>query len=197
MVVAGKVLWVGAATSVIFVTTKRLFCHDKSVLVLTKVLAWMFLFVATKLLSQQIFAATNIILSWFFVCGHDKHTFVMTKHLLSWQKYACHDKSFVMTNMCLSWQKVYHDYHNFVVTNILLLWQKKKCFVTTNTHLSWHRKVVVNVCWKVMRCMGVCVLGVGGGGCYCLRWMWVCVLGFRRSGFFLFFLYSCFYSSLC
>ena len=59
----------------------------------------------------------------------DKDVFVMTKHLLSQQKYACHDKTFVATKLCLSQQThVCHDKNilvttkllNFVMSNILL-----------------------------------------------------------------------------
>ena len=32
---------------------------------------------------------------------HDEHAFVVTKRLLSQQKYACHDKSFVATKLIL------------------------------------------------------------------------------------------------
>ena len=56
------------------------FCHDKSFVVKKD------MFVVTKLLLWQIF--------------------VTTKHLLSWQKYACRDKTFC------------HDKHVFVATNM-------------------------------------------------------------------------------
>ena len=60
--------------------------------------------------------------------------FVVTKYVLTRQKYACRDKTFVVTNMCLSWQ------------NTSLLWQTCVChnkdvfchdktFVTTNIFL--------------------------------------------------------------
>ena len=58
----------------VFVTTKHIFCHDKSMLV------------TTQLLSQQ----TSFLLQQ-NVC-HNKHTFVATKDVF------CHDKQvFVMT----------------------------------------------------------------------------------------------------
>ena len=113
-----EVLLVGAATSVIFVATKvfsrqtcvccdesfvttnmfvvtkQLFCHDKSMFVATKLCQ-------DKYLSGQI---------WQNVCC-DKHNFVTTK-LLLWQKMC-----FVVTNVCLLQQNM------FVVTKHLL-WQK-------------------------------------------------------------------------
>ena len=72
----------------------------------------------------------------------------MTKHkYLSWQKYACCNKTFVMTKLCLSWQI-------FVTTNVLL-WQMFCCdhhtFVTTN-NLFCHDKhmFVMTSKWPVV-----------------------------------------------
>ena len=110
-----------AATSIIFVATKGVFCcnsHDKSMLVTTKHLSRQ-IFVITKALSQQqqqnhTFVMTSILLSCQKTC------FVMTSILLSCQKTSfvmtivfccdkyvfCHDKS-VCGNKLLSWQKWY------------------------------------------------------------------------------------------
>ena len=65
-------------------------------------------------------------------CCHDKHVFVATKHffchnknmlitrkLLLWQNYVCHDKTFVATDICL-------NKHNFVATKVLS-WQGYFC----------------------------------------------------------------------
>ena len=66
------------------VVIKHVFCHDKSMLVATKV------FVATKL--------CLLFLSWQNFCC-DRHVFVMTKVLL---QHVCHDKhNFVATTSCL------------------------------------------------------------------------------------------------
>ena len=97
------------------------FC-DKSMLVMTNVLLWKIM-----LLNY----ATNIFLSWQKFC-HDKHVFVMTKHIFLWQEYACHDKSFVVKNyVChekifLSQQIFLCDKHNFVVTKVLF-WHAYFC----------------------------------------------------------------------
>ena len=109
---------VGAATSIIFVTTKVLslqtrlswqtcawhaFCHNKS------------MFIVTKLLLQQNYDC------------HDKYLSWQTFWVLSWQKYfatttkIC-DRTFVTTSILLLRQKT-----RFVMTNT--------CFVTTNTCL--------------------------------------------------------------
>ena len=73
-----------------FCCKKKHACHDKT-------------FVATNIFSS--FATTNIILSRQKFC-RNKLTFVTRSlllprqtHLLSRQKYACHDKSFVATNI--------------------------------------------------------------------------------------------------
>ena len=89
-----------AATSIIFVTTKRLLsqqkyaCHDKTFLLQH---VWQ-IFVATNvILSGQ--TCVCCILSWQKFC-HDKHTFVMTKDMF------CPWHVFVTTKL-LSWQKLY------------------------------------------------------------------------------------------
>ena len=79
---------VGAATSIISVATKHIFCHDKSMLGTAKVLS-----------QQNIFVATNMCLLWQTFC-RDKHTFVTTRHVLSWQTCVCRD-IFVMTKLLL------------------------------------------------------------------------------------------------
>ena len=81
----------GAATSIIFVVTSLamfvMSCHDKSILVMTK------LFVATQLLSRQKF------------CLY-KHTCHDKRCVLLRQTHVCCDKhkTFVMTKLCLSQQ---------------------------------------------------------------------------------------------
>ena len=91
------------------------------------------IFVATKVLSQQ---------SWQTCVYRDK------TRLLSWQKYACHDKHiFVMTNICC-------NKHNFAVTkhvfcrdeSMLVATKRlqKMCFIATNMCvttklLSWQK----------------------------------------------------------
>ena len=76
---------VGAATSIIFVTTKHIFCCDKHLL-------W------------QIFVATNLIMS-------QKNFFTVSLLLLGQtcvcQKYACHNKSLIAASIPLSWQKTF------------------------------------------------------------------------------------------
>ena len=75
-----------------FVTTKHVFCHDKIMLIATKVLS-----------RQNTLVATNIIWSKQKFC-RDKHTFVATKYVF------CPDKPmFVATNTCLSRQNFCHD----------------------------------------------------------------------------------------
>ena len=97
-------------------------------------------FVATKLLSWQIFVATNTCLSNQKFC-HNKHTFVMTKDVF------CHDKHvLVMTKVSLSRQKVCRDKRvccnkylsSFVTTSIHLSQQKPYAFVMTKL-LLWQK----------------------------------------------------------
>ena len=108
--VVSNQLWVGvnlslagAATSIIFVATKHVFCHDKSMLVATKLVARQnfcrdkHIFVVTKHLSRQTFVATNIILSRQKFC-HYKLTFVTT------------NTSFVAIEVCLSRQNIWPNF---------------------------------------------------------------------------------------
>ena len=115
---------------VLFVTTKQVFCHDQKKKLLSRqnyVCRVKHIFVTTKLLLQQIFVATNIILSQQKFC----RIFCRDKtHLLLWQKYACHDKiMFVETNNYYCCDK------SFVCAKIVLLCQKfchnKDTFVMT------------------------------------------------------------------
>ena len=86
----------GAARSIIF-ATKHIFCHNKSMLVATKLLSWQ-----NTSFSQQKYADISVVikvLQWQFFFLLSKHTFVKTKDVF------CHDKHmFVATNTCLSWQ---------------------------------------------------------------------------------------------
>ena len=66
---------------------------------------------------------------------------VVTKRLLSRQKYACHDKSFVITKLCSSQQNFCVDKHTFVVTKDVSCCDKH-VFVTTKS-FSWQ-----NFCHK-------------------------------------------------
>ena len=68
--------------------------------------------------TSVIFIATNTCLS-------------RQTHLLSRQKYACHDKTFVTTNIFLSRQiNICRDKHNIVATSLLLS-RQNTCFVAT------------------------------------------------------------------
>ena len=121
IIIITKIYSARAATSMIFVTTKHVFCHDKSMLVTTKVCfprqnycRDKHIFVTTKLLSRQIFVATNII------C-RDK-TVVATSLLLSRQTRVCREKNtcFTATKVCLSRQtRICRDKIMFVVTKRL------------------------------------------------------------------------------
>jgi len=113
---------VGAATSIIFVTTNvfvfvmtKYFCHDKT-FVVTNICRDKPMFVVTKVLSQQAYFCRNtslLLLRQTHVCC-DKSKLVATKpllwqnyvdRLLSWQKYVCHDKHFCCDKRrVLSWQ---------------------------------------------------------------------------------------------
>ena len=103
--ITGLLSLVGAVTSIIFAATKHIFCHDKSMLVIT------------EYLSRQIyFVATNI-------C-HNKRNFV-AKIVLSWQAYFCGDNTCLsqqifVTMKVLSQQIHLCDKHNFVATKVLL-----------------------------------------------------------------------------
>ena len=95
----------GAATSIIFVVTKVLswqtrVCHDKKTHLLSQHIC----------LSRQIFVGMKVLLRHACFCCikrvcHDKTP------LLSWQKYACRNKTFVTKIVCC-------DKYNFVTTNI-------------------------------------------------------------------------------
>ena len=92
----------------VFVMTKHVFCCDKNACCNKHA---KHVFVMTKLSSQQIFVATNIILLGQKFCCN-KHTFVVTNTCLSFQ-----NTSFVVTKVCLSQQ-------NYVCHNKYLLRQK-------------------------------------------------------------------------
>ena len=95
----------GAATTIIFVTTKEkhvfvmtkhVFCCNKSTLAMKKLLSWQNenllwqnVFVVTKLLLWQIFVATNMCLSQ---QNYVKMCFVMTNTCLSQETCVSHDK---------------------------------------------------------------------------------------------------------
>ena len=71
--------------------------------------------------------------------------FIVKTHLLSRQKYACHDKTFVTTKWYLSWQNIFvvinicRDKIMFVVTNIC----HNRCFATTKVFC--HGSFVVTI----------------------------------------------------
>ena len=121
------------------VVTKHVFCCDKSMLVVTKVLLRKSYGCCNKIfLSQQNFChgkhnfvATSILLLWQTHVCSDK------THVLSWQKYACWDKTFVMTN-------IFFCDKGFVSTSILLFPQKM-CSVMINTCLSWQNFFVTKI----------------------------------------------------
>ena len=79
-----------------FVVTKHVFCHNKSMLVVTKIFCH----------DKHNFVATNIILSWQKFC-HDKHTLAMTKDMF------VVTSTFIATKLYLWWQKM-----GFVATNL-------------------------------------------------------------------------------
>ena len=94
----------------VFVTTKHVFCGDKSMLV------------TTTCLLRHNFVATGILMLGQKTC------FVMTNTCLSRQKYACHDKiifvvtkSYVATNIIFSRQNFSHDKPTFVTTKMILV----------------------------------------------------------------------------
>ena len=83
--------------------------------------ATIIIFVATKVLSRQIFL-------WRKKFCRDKHTFVAIKDV-----FCRDDHVFVATEVCLQWQLlswqncVCCDKHVFVATNIILSWQAYFC----------------------------------------------------------------------
>ena len=100
----------GAATSIIFVATKKFghdkpICHNKHMSVMTQNTS----FVKTKLclLQHNIFAVTKLL-----------HMFVTTK-VLSWQAYFRRNENmFATTKVSLSQQNFCHNKILFVATNI-------------------------------------------------------------------------------
>ena len=111
--------------------------------------AWVQSFCAMCLLlagagTSVIFVMTNI-LSQQRCVFHNKHVFVMTKHvfchdksmlgvtkLLLWQNYVCHDKSFIVTDIC-------HNKHMFLVTKAF---SQQAYFCWDKRHvLSWQTHV--------------------------------------------------------
>ena len=114
----------GAATSIIFVTTKVLSRQtrcDK-----TQSLSWQkcarcdkVMFVATNMCFLHNFVATKV-LSWQVYFCHDKHMLVMTKHVKSLN--FCHNKIMFVATKVLSWQNIFscgkfcHNRHIFVTT---------------------------------------------------------------------------------
>ena len=133
-----------------FVTTNTCLLQQNTSFVVTKVcLSWQVLsqifvcvFVAVKLLLQQIFVVTNIILLWQNVC-HDKHTFVITNTCLSWQ-----NTSFVTTKICLSRQSFCHNKHVLVATNVC----RDKSFVTPSILLSQQKTCFDVLMWQTHVC---------------------------------------------
>ena len=128
----------------VFIATNRFLlrqtcvCHDATCLLSRQKYACgdKIMFFATKLLSQQIFVATNTCL---FVCRDTG--FVLTSILLSRQKMC-----FAATKVCMSRQYLCRKRNMFVATNIyrdtsfvttsMLLSRQKTYFVATNMCLS-------------------------------------------------------------
>ena len=109
---------VGAATSIIFVATKNVFCRDKSMLAATKLLSRQNTFVASNTCLSRSFVATSVLLL------QQKACFVATNTFLSRQKKkkkALSRQIFLATNLIL-----------FVARNIC----RNKSFVSTSIHLS-------------------------------------------------------------
>ena len=123
-----KVIWLGlewyrlslagAATSIIFVVTKHVFCRYKSVFVATKLLLWQTCFCRNKYnfcrdkftsITTNIFVATKHV----FCC--DKNMLVMIK-VLSRQKFLLQQKYFVATNIIMLWQKCCCSKNAFVAS---------------------------------------------------------------------------------
>ena len=92
----------------VFVVTKHIFCHDKSMRSMT------------KLLSRQAHVCHNF-------C-HTKHTFVTTKDVFFRQKKNC----FVVTNMCLS-QKTFVTTKIILVAAMIQTWS----FITESHDPQW------------------------------------------------------------
>ena len=60
--------------------------------------------------------------------------------LLSWQKYACHDKTFVKTKLCLSQLNFCHN--NFFMTNTCFC-HNKRCILSWQTHVCCEKTMLV------------------------------------------------------
>ena len=76
-------------------------------------------------------------------------------HLLSWQKYACHDETFVTTNnYYVCWDKIFLLWQNCCCDMCLSSFvMTKGCYVVTNMCMSWQffcrdkiMFVVKNIC---------------------------------------------------
>ena len=116
---------VGAATSIIVVTTKHVFCRNKSMLAVTKRLSQQYYVCRNKIFwLQQNFVMINTCLLWQAYFCHDRTRFVATnifllqQHFCHDKYYVCHDKTFATTKDMFC-----HDRHVFVTTNMCLLWQ--------------------------------------------------------------------------
>ena len=127
-----------------FVGTKHVFCHNKSMLTVTKLLSqqnyvchdkiflmWFFFF------CWQIFVLTNTCLLLQQMLCDNKHTNV-NRRVLSWRSCVCHDKTFVATKMipvpapALNTQSHFRtvdfDIHT---SHILALWMPVASFSTS------------------------------------------------------------------
>ena len=99
------------------------------------------IFVVTKLLSWQIFVATNIILLWQNFC-HNKLTFVATKHVF------CHDKNVLVMTKKL-WKKIVcSDKHNFTTTKVFCFDERRVLSWQTHVSIDKHMFVLTNMCWQ-------------------------------------------------
>ena len=150
----------GAATSIIFVTTKVLsqqihlclLSRQNTSFVVTKVCLSRqnfclnkIMFVTTKhLLGQTCVCHNKTFVMTTILLLQQKMCFVMTYTCLLQQKYACCDKTFVATKLCLSWQKFFVTKY-YVVTSILLL-RQKTCFVSRQTYVC-HNKTFARQKW--------------------------------------------------
>ena len=147
----------GTATSINFVATKHVFCHNKSMLVATNIMllrqARVSLFVTIKCLlpwqkyacHDKTFVMTNTCLLWqicvttkIFCCG--KHTFVVTKEVFCHNKHICHDKTFVMTKMILvaaltNDRQLYKARYSYLTITAVELY-----YLNTHTHTHMHAR---------------------------------------------------------
>ena len=114
-----------AATSIIFVTSKDVFCRDKTMFVVTNIFlsrqAYFYVCrervcrdktrLLTKVsLSRQKFSAANVLSRQAYFC-----VYLVKTRLLTRQKYACRDESFVATIFfytCCSSRQRYSDYRH-------------------------------------------------------------------------------------